>query len=44
MVVGVQQGGMSCSVLEFAGGETGFGSRVREVVEGMSVYLGDASA
>lgn len=35
---------MSGSVLEFAGREAGFGRRIREMVEGMSVDLGDAGA
>lgn len=35
---------MSCSILELAGGEAGFGRGVREVMEGMSVDFRNASA
>ena len=35
---------MSCSVLEFARGEAGFGGGVGEVVEGMGVDFGDPRA
>lgn len=35
---------MSCSVLELAGGEAGFGRRVGEVVEGIGVDFRNASA
>ena len=44
MVVSMQQRRMSRSILEFAGGEAGLCSGVGEVVEGVSVDLGDASA
>ena len=35
---------MSCSILELAGGKAGFGRGFGQVMEGMSVDLGDASA
>ena len=35
---------MSCSILEFAWGEAGFGSGVNEVVEGMAVDFGNPRA
>ena len=35
---------MSSSVVELAGGEAGFGRGVGEVVEGMGVDFGNASA
>lgn len=44
MVVCVQQGGMSGSVLELAGGETGFSRGIGQVVEGMSVDFRNTSA
>ena len=44
MVVGMQQGRMGGSVLEFVRGETGLGRGVREVVEGMGVDFGNAGA
>ena len=42
--MGMQQGGVSCSILEFARGEAGFGRGVGEVMEGISVDFRNASA
>lgn len=44
MVVGMQQGGVSGSILEFAWGEAGFGRGVGEMVEGIGVDFRNASA